>query len=168
MPFLNLSTALGSYNSVAVNTSYTIANQPPQMTTQTVWLFFIAVSFITLVVSRLDIEATAKDLSGVISWIFFLISAIQSFAVDVTNGTAVMAGTSSPYLAAMVETHTIYHYDLIGVGLGICWIFATANLYLLWLDHHRVMDQEDTNSGNKPQWAKPSMRERSEDGFNEK
>ncbi len=167
MPFLNLSTALGDYNSVAVNTSYTIANQPPQMTTQTVWLFFIAISFILLIVSRLDIEATAKDLSGVISWVFLLISAIQSFAVDVTNGTAVMAGTSSPYLGAIIETHTIYHYDLIGVGLILCWIFATANLYLLWLDHNRVMDQNDNSGGNKPQWGSPKMKERGDDGFNE-
>lgn len=167
MPFLNLSTALGDYNSVAVNTSYTIANQPPQMTTQTVWLFFIAMSFILLIASRLDIESTAKDLSGVISWIFLLISAIQSFAVDVTNGTAVMAGTTSPYLGAIIETHTIYHYDLIGVGLALCWVFATANLYLLWLDHDRVMDQKDNSDGNKPQWGKPGMKKRGGDGFNE-
>ena len=72
----------------------------------------------------------------------FLIGAIQSFAIDVITGTIFTSGTAAPYLGVMVQTHTIYHYDLMGVILGIFFVISLLNLYLLWLDHKRITNQE--------------------------
>ena len=142
MPFLNFTTSLGTSNSVFYNTSYIIANQPPGMTTPTVWMFFISVGIIALLLSRISTEPTAKDLSGIIAVPILLISAIQAFAVDVVTGTVYTAGTDAPYLGAIIQTHTIYHYDLIGVVLGILFLISIANLYLLWLESKRIIPEE--------------------------
>lgn len=142
MPFLNLTSTIGSSNSLFYNTSYIIANQPPQMTTQTVWIIFALLGIGLLLFSRASTEPTCKDLAGVMAWPLLLVSAIQAFAVDVITGTTFASGTDAPVLGALIETHTIYHYDLIGVVLGIFWIIASANLYLLWLDYKRITQQE--------------------------
>ena len=142
MPFLNLSPAIGTSNSIVVNTSYIIANQPPQMTTQTVWLVTIISAGLLLLASRAIQEPTFKDLAGVMAVPLFLIGAIQSFAIDVITGTIFTSGTAAPYLGVMVQTHTIYHYDLMGVILGIFFVISLLNLYLLWLDHKRITNQE--------------------------
>jgi hypothetical protein len=112
------------------------------MTTQTVWLVFALLGVGLLLFSRASAEATCKDLAGVMAWPLLLVSAIQAFAVDVVTGTTFTSGTAAPYLGVLVETHTVYHYDLLGVVLAIFWIISSANLYLLWLDHKRITQQE--------------------------
>lgn len=142
MPFLNFTTSLGTSNSVYYNTSYIIANQPPGMTTPTVWMFFIAIGISALLISRISTEPTAKDLAGIIAAPILLVSAIQAFAVDVVTGTVYTAGTDAPYLGAILQTHTIYHYDLMAVVLGILFIISLANLYLLWVEPKRLVAEE--------------------------
>lgn len=142
MPFLNLTQQLGTATTIFYNQSYIYASQPPHMTTQTVWLFCISVGIILLLFSRVTAENTAKDLSGIISMLFLLVSAIQAFAVDVMTGTTYTENTVSPVIGAFIETHTIYHYDLVGVVLIVLWVISLANLYLLWLDHKRITEQQ--------------------------
>jgi hypothetical protein len=163
MPFLNYTSAFGNFSSVYTNVSSTIANQPPQMTTQTVWLFFVAASLILLIVSRLKIEETARDLCGVIASIFLLISAIQAFAVDTISGVSVVYQENT-FIATVMETHTIYHYDLIGVVLGVIFVFSLANLYLLWLDSKKPMEQEQVRK-NGPRYGDPNIRDDAEDAY---
>lgn len=166
MPFLNFTTSLGTSNSVFYNTSYIIANQPPGMTTPTVWMFFISVGIIALLLSRISTEPTAKDLAGIIATPILLISAIQAFAVDVVTGTVYTSGTDAPYLGAIIQTHTIYHYDLIGVVLGILFVISIANLYLLWLESKRVIPEEqpriDMNMGPRSRMNKNREEDRDE------
>lgn len=157
MPFLNLSTALGPSNSIYYNTSYIIANQPPQMTTQTVWLATVLAGMSLLLLSRVVQEPTFKDLAGVMAAPLLLLGAIQAFAIDVVTGIVMATDTSVPYLGTIIETHTIYHYDLFGVIIGIFFALSLANLYLLWLDHKRLSEQEQhpmdrmtPNERNKP------------------
>lgn len=142
MPFLNFTTALGTSNAVYYNTSYIIADQPPGMTTPTVWLTFTILGLALLLLSRQSQEPTLKDLAGILAVPIILISAIQSFAVDVITGTVYTTGTSIPYLGAIVQTHTIYHYDLVGFVLGIIFLISIANLYLLWIEYTRLEPPE--------------------------
>jgi hypothetical protein len=146
MPILNLTTGLGTSNAIYVNTSYIIANQPPQMTTPSVFLFFAACGMILLLASRAIQEPTFKDLAGIMAAPLLLVSAIQAFAVDVITGMAFAGETDVPYLGAIIQTHTIYHYDLIGVVLGIFFLMSLGNLFLLWLDHNKVTQQEQKNA----------------------
>ena len=142
MPFLNFTTSLGTSNSVFYNTSYIIASQPPGMTTPTVWMFFISVGIIALLLSRISTEPTAKDLSGIIAVPILLISSIQAFAVDVAKEPLYIPNVSSTNIGYVIQTHEIYHYDLIGVVLGILFLISIANLYLLWLESKRVIPEE--------------------------
>jgi hypothetical protein len=141
MPVINFTPGLGPADSVYYNVTYVVANQPPMMTTQTVWIIFALTGIILLLISVSTTSEMSNDLTGVLACPFLLISAIQSFAVDVITGSAFTTGTDNPYLGVMVQTHTIYHYDLIGVALGIIFVISLANLYRLWLDYHRVVDQ---------------------------
>lgn len=142
MPYLNLTQLASTSNAFFFNTSYNIAAQPVGMTTPLVWITFSIFGILLLLFSRSTAEPTCRDLAGVISSILLLISAIQSFAVDTITGIATAGGTDAPVLGAMVELHTVYHYDLIGLALGIVWVISIANLYLLWLDHNRITEQE--------------------------
>jgi len=144
MPFLNFTSGLGTSNSIFYNVSYTIANQPPMMTTQTVWITFTLVGIFLLLLSAFTKSDMCNDLAGILACPFLLISAIQSFAVDVITGNTFVGGTDAPYLGVAMQTHTIYHYDLIGVALGIIFIISLANLYRLWLDHKRFTAPDDS------------------------
>lgn len=146
MPFLNLTPAVGSFNSLFFNVSYTIADQPPQMTTPTVWIIFALTGIALLLISALTSSDACNDLSGIMAVPLLLVSAIQSFAVDVITSTSFAQGTTAPLLGVVTQTHTVYHYDLIGVVLGIFFVLSLANLYRLWLDHKRVTNQPNVFS----------------------
>ena len=144
MPLLNFTSALGTSNSIFYNVSYMVANQPPMMTTLPVWITFTLVGLGLLLLSGFTKSESCNDLAGILACPFLLISAIQSFAVDVITGNTFVGGTDAPYLGVAMQTHTIYHYDLIGVALGIIFIISIANLYRLWLDHNRVIPPDDS------------------------
>ena len=153
MPLLNF-TGVGTYNAVYYNVSTIMANQPPLMTTQTVWIIFALTGIVLLLLSASTNSEMCNDLSGVLSSLFLLVSALQAFAVDVITGSAFTSGTDAPYLGVMLQTHTIYHYDLWGVVFGIIFVISLANLYRLWLDSRKIVDQprmqlqqDDTQTG---------------------
>ena len=164
-------------HSVHYNISYMFANQPPQMTTPTIFLAFALLGIVLLLVSRLDVSDTFKDLSGVVASLFLLISAAQAFAVDTITGagvvgicSTVIGGTCGSSEYVLLENHTIYHYDLIGYALGIIFIISLANLYLLWIDSKRIVNQEQSPNDRTSmpvRRAIPSRnkREKDEDGY---
>jgi hypothetical protein len=152
MPFLNLSTGSFVYNQ-----SYIYAAQPPYMTTLPVFIIFALLGVGLLLFSRHSQEPTCKDLSGIMATPILLISAIQAFNVDVLNDILVANGTT------IFESHTVYHYDLLGVVLILFFIISCANLYLLWLDYNRVVPGEQPKIseefGPKKHGKKPSYDE---------
>jgi hypothetical protein len=139
MPFLNLTPSIGSSNQILVNVSYMLANQSPFMTTHTVWLVFILTGISLMLLSAVWRERLVfNDLSGAMASGFLLLSALQSFSVDVVTGSRFVTGTDVPVMGVIVETHTIYHYELWGVLLAVLFVISLANLYRIWLDHKRV------------------------------
>jgi len=170
MPFLNFTTALGTTNSVFYNVSYIIADQPPTMTTQTVWIIFALTGMALLILSAITTNETCNDLTGIMAVPFLLVSAIQSFAVDVVTGSYFSGGLDTPYIGAITQTHTIYHYDLIGVVLGIMFVISIANLYRLWINYNRVIqpeaptvNREDTTVGSRRTPPRSNRRDEDED-----
>jgi tellurite resistance protein TehA-like permease len=140
----NFTPAFNVTEQVHYNVSYIIANQPPQMTTSTVYIVFGLVGIGLLLLSVMNIAPTCNDLSGVMAALFFVISAIQSFAVDTVTGFGVTGiinpGNVNEFV--LMENHTIYHYDFWGVAFGILFIIALANLYRLALNPDKVTDQQ--------------------------
>lgn len=144
---LNFTPYFNSTELVHINSSYIQANHPPQQTILTVWLFFVALGFALLLISVWTSEPRAKDLTGVLATPIFLISAIQSFSVDEVTGYGV---TNNANEYVMLENHTLHNFDFWGVFLAICFVICLLNLYLLWLDHKRVVNQEQEQMpGNK-------------------
>ena len=161
MPFLNF-TGLGSSYSVVYNTSYIIANQPPLMTTMDVWLATAGLGIALLLVSVYRANPMLNDLAGILAFPALLLATLQSFAIDTITGIVMAPGADAPYMGVLVETHTVYHYDLAAVFLGIITIFAVLNLYLLWLDYTRISEQDQQRvvidkvpERNKPKQQKP-------------
>lgn len=167
---LNFTPAFNYTDQVHYNVSYIIANQPVQMTTPTVWVVFAFLGIGLLLLSVLNIADTCNDLSGVLATIFLFISALQAFAVDTVSGFGVTSLLDSGIRTfALMENHTIYHYDFWGVALGLTFVISLANLYRLWLDSRRVTnietptsDQSDMPSGRTGRSAQPSRTKRGE------
>jgi hypothetical protein len=55
-----------------------------------------------------------------------------------------------------MENHTIYHYDLLGVILALCFIASIANLYRLWLDYTRVINAKGIPHDKIGRFAEPA------------
>ena len=164
MPVVNFTPAFNYTEQVHYNVSFMIANQPVQMTTPTVWMVFALVGLGLLLLSVLNLADECNDLSGVLATLFLFVSTMQAFAVDTVTGFG-MNGIldSGIHEFALMENHTIYHYDFWGVVLGICFVIAMANLYRLFLNYHRITDQEQPKSdmgNNAPSKSRPARQGR--------
>jgi len=144
-PLLNVTADIAHYN-----ISYTIANQPPLMTTPTIWILFILLGIGLLILSALIKEGAGQDLSGILGSVFLFISTIQAFAVDTITGSGVGQICLSAYGInctatewMYMENHIIYHYDLIGTVLAFLFLVSLANLYRIWLDYRRITNQQE-------------------------
>jgi uncharacterized membrane protein len=161
---------------VHVNTSYHIANQPPLMTAQWVWLIFAICGVLLLIYSVKHHEDMEGDLCGILAAIVCLISALQSFAVDTVTGYGVTGlceilsadGICTKETWVLIESHQIYHYDLWGYVLGIIFIICIANLFLLWLRHTRITNQTSDQIDHRALSAKVGTEDQSPNNKNNK
>lgn len=123
------------------NSSTIIANQPVQMTTELIWIVFALLGIAMLLMSAMDFNYVVKDLTSIFATLFLFISTIQAFSVNTVTGYGVTnLDVNGIRTFVLMENHTIYHYDFIGVALGICFIIAIANQYRLWLEWRRVKE----------------------------
>jgi hypothetical protein len=153
---------------VHANVSYIMANQPPQMTTPMFEAMFILLGVGFLMLSAILSSDVGNDLSGILASIFLFISTIQAFAVDTVTGTGVTSmctattsGICTQSQWVLLENHMIYHYDLMGIVLGILFLVSLANLYRLWTDYKRITGQR--NIGATSGINAPSRREQEND-----
>ena len=153
---------------VHYNITYTIANQPPGMTTPIVWILCVLLGVGLLLLSALLKEGACMDLSGILSSIFLLISSIQAFAVDTVSAIGV---TSSCVLASggncssqtewvLMESHVIYHYELLGFVLAVVFLISLANLYRIWTDYRRITNQPEIKVDMPNRSDRPSQNHR--------
>lgn len=130
---------------VHVNISQSIANQPLQMTTQWIWIIFALVSLALLIYSVKHHEDSEGDICGILSSIFLALTSWQAFAVDTVTGygaSAVCEDTSCRGQEfVLLESHQIYHYDVLGYIYAMIFIISIANLIWLWLDYRRISNQ---------------------------
>lgn len=139
---------------VHINLTYSVANQPPLMTTQTLFILTILLGLGLLLLSALTKSDMCNDLSGILAVPFLFLSALQAFAVDTVTGTGMAAscvqgvsGACSITEWTFIENHVIYHYDLLGVVMGVIFLISLANLYRLWLDYKKITEQEQIGKG---------------------
>lgn len=136
-PVINTSEIITNYN-----VSYTYSQTPPTMTTPEVFFFCLIGGIALLLLSAILPLGKCSDLAGAISSLLLGLSTIYAWAVDTVTSFGV---TSTPAGIALMENHTIYHFDLLGFVSGILLIVSFLNLWLLWLDHKRISEQEQQN-----------------------
>ena len=137
--FCGNETAFDPSERVHYNQSFSIAYQPVNYQTDTLWLVTCLIGIAMLLMSAMDFNYVVKDLTSIFASLFLFISTVQAFAVDTVTGygvTNLEVGGIRTF--ALMENHTIYHYDFIGVALGICFAISIANIYRLWLERRRV------------------------------
>jgi len=137
--FCGNETAFDPSERVHYNQSFSIAYQPVNYQTDTLWLVTCLIGIAMLLMSAMDFNYVVKDLTSIFASPFLFISTVQAFAVDTVTGygvTNLEVGGIRTF--ALMENHTIYHYDFIGVALGICFAISIANTYRLWLERRRV------------------------------
>jgi len=137
--FCGNETAFDPSERVHYNQSFSIAYQPVNYQTDTLWLVTCLIGIAMLLMSAMDFNYVVKDLTSIFASLFLFISTVQAFAVDTVTGygvTNLEVGGIRTF--ALMENHTIYHYDFIGVALGICFAISIANTYRLWLERRRV------------------------------
>jgi hypothetical protein len=162
-----------SLDIVHINSTYTYANQPPLMTTPEIFILTIGLGIGLLLLSALSKAETCNDLSGILASIFLFVSAIQAFAVDTITGIGAVSnclvttgGVCSLNEWVLMENHTIYHYDLLGVVLGLVFLVSLANLYRLWTDYRRIIRQQEIEKTNRPvpqEHIEPKLRDREQE-----
>jgi len=135
----NYSKFFNSNDIAHYNTSYLIANQPVNRTTEYVWIIFALLGIGMLIMSTLDVDRVTKDLTSIFASLFLFVSTIQAFSVDTLTGYGVTGlNDNGVHEFVLMENHIIYHYDFLGVTLGICFIVAIANQFRLWLEYRRI------------------------------
>ena len=137
--FCGNETAFDPSERVHYNQSFSIAYQPVNYQTDTLWLVTCLIGIAMLLMSAMDFNYVVKDLTSIFASLFLFISTVQAFAVDTVTGygvTNLEVGGIRTF--ALMENHTIYHYDFIGVALGICFAISIANTYRLRLERRRV------------------------------
>ena len=131
------------------NVTYTFANQPPLMTTETIFILTLLLGIGLLVLSTLTKTEMCNDFSGILA---------APFAVDTVTGTGAVAnciqivgGSCAATEWVLLENHTIYHYDLLGVLTALLFLTSLVNLYRLWLDHRKITEQEQLHKNVEPE-----------------
>ena len=139
---------------VHINITYSVANQPPLMTTPNIFILTLLLGIGCLILSALTKSDMCNDLLGILATPFLLLSAIQAFAVDTVTGVGMasscvqgVSGSCTITEWSLIENHIIYHYDLLGVVLAIIFLVSLANLYRLWLDYRKITEQEHIGKG---------------------
>jgi hypothetical protein len=157
-PVFNTTTDL-----VHSNVTYIIANQPVQMTTPLIYIMCIALGLTFLIISAKGQVDSINDLAGILAVPFLLLATIKSYAVDTVTSYGVanqcvnlVSGVCQQTEWVLLENHTIYHYDLLGVVLAICFIISLANIYRLWLDYTRVIEGKQIPHDKVGRWGEPA------------
>jgi len=151
-PIFNQTTDL-----VHINSTYINSNLPLTVTTPTIELFIIIAGIVLLFVSVIGQDGDLhQDIAGVFATAFLLIGAIYSFGLDTVTG----YGMSSQIVGSqvewvLIENHTIYRADLLGVVLTLAFVISCANLWRLWVSYHKVVSPvlpvADEPTMNEPQ-----------------
>jgi hypothetical protein len=145
------------------NVSYIFANQPVQMTTPIIYVMCITLGLSFLLISAKGQVDAINDLAGILAVPFLLLATISSYAVDTVNSYGVanqclnlVSGICQQTEWVLLENHMIYHYDLLGVIMGIIWIISLANLYRLWVDYTRVIEGKQIPHDKPGRWGEPA------------
>jgi hypothetical protein len=126
-----------------INQTYVIADQPAMSEDE--W-FFITVLGIALFVTStiLSLFPWANEVDAMLSGISTLplfISAFSATAIDKVTSygvTSMFNATSGLRYWALLENHTIYHYDITGIFLWAFSFIAVLNTIRMVVNHKRI------------------------------
>jgi len=143
--FCGNETAFDPSERVHYNQSFSIAYQPVNYQTDTLWLVTCLIGLGMLLLStlarRLSRELT--DVTSILSTVFLFLAAIWSFQVDtITSYGMSSMSTAEGREWVILTTHTIYHYEIWGVVFSILFVISAANIIVTWLEYRRIEESE--------------------------
>ena len=101
------------------------------------WLLF----FVSLTPAQESGELERNAMISVLAWIPIGFTAYASFAVDRLTSTNIVVGTD------VIESHTLYSFDVLGVLYGIFFVIAIVNTIRIVALHRALRLQSDESSG---------------------
>lgn len=121
------------------NKSYTIPTDGS--TPYSLWTGAILLGIILILLSFTSgIYPNGEEgLVSILSWIPISYALYASFAVDVLQGFGVTSqclGTSGEYV--LMESHSVYHFDVVAICLFILLAFAIGNTYRIWVSQKNL------------------------------
>lgn len=129
------------------NTSIHIYDQ--SATTAVEWIAILVIGIgLFLLSCILSMSQAANEIDAmisVLSWIPIGIAAYTARAIDMVTGYGVASEYSYPTPLntqydkfVLMESHTIYHFDLTAIFLWILWVVAVLNTIRIILNHRKL------------------------------
>jgi hypothetical protein len=130
--------------SAVFNTSVSTNIDTVGATPYDIWILAALLSFILFFMSLGTSTSTAElerdALVSGIAWVPIAFTAYASFAVDKITTTGISGST-------IVENHTIYHFDVIGILFGVFLLIAIVNTVRILTLHRGLLGQSESNKG---------------------
>ena len=132
-----LSNVLNPTDTLIVNSTTRLSNEtaiPFSM-----WIGAIILGLVLVVISFMSVlfKDGEEGLVSIFAWIPIAYALYSSFAVDVKSSTG-MVGSGGDYV--ILESHTIYHFDVVALCLLILLVFAIGNTYRIWVSQKRLRE----------------------------
>lgn len=114
-----------------------------------IWCGAIIIGIILILLSLMSglFSNGEEGLVSILSWIPISYAIFSSFAVDMITGFGVTsqpdpgAGFVNEY--ALMELHTIYHFDVVAVCLFVLLAFAIGNTYRIWVSQKKLREYSE-------------------------
>jgi hypothetical protein len=133
----DVGTTLDPADDVYINKTYTLSSD--NSTPFTMWVGAIALGIFLILLSFMSslFPNGEEGLVSIIAWIPIAYALVSSFAVDkiTSAGLGSVSGASDKFV--LLESHTVYHFDVVAVCLFILLAFAVGNTYRIWVSQTR-------------------------------
>jgi hypothetical protein len=144
----NFTPVFNADEGVHYNQTYVLSENPA--TPFEVWAGAIFLGVFLLILSFMKFPLGEEGLISILAWFPLGFATYSSFAVDFMGGfgAAALAETSPPYQFVLMELHTVYHFDVLAVGLLILTGFAIGNTLRIWVSQRRLRELSSPDQGS--------------------
>jgi len=111
-----------------------------------IWILSITAGVLLVLLSLMSglFQNGEEGLVSILAWIPISYAIFTSFSVDMLNGVGVSGQYHTTiYEYVMMESHTVYHFDVISVCLYILLAFAIGNTYRIWVSQKKLREYSE-------------------------
>jgi len=137
-------TTLDPSDSVYINTTYKLSNDTS--TPFSMWAGAILLGVFLVLLSFMSgfFPNGEEGLVSILAWIPIAFALFASFAVDriTSAGLGSIGGTTNKFV--LLESHTVYHFDVVAVCLVLLLAFAIGNSWRIWISQKKLRQLTET------------------------